>query len=366
MPPAVGLWLSGITKRISRGNDMHKLNRAKLLLGAPLLALLVTATQTAQAGVLEKVKANGVVRCGVAGDKPGFSLIDDHGRWTGMDVDLCRAVAAAVLGDADKVEYLATTAKNRFTALASGEIDILSRAASWTAERVANLGVDFTTVWFYDGQGFMTHAADGIKKLTDLDGATFCLSPGTTSEQNLEDYFSQRGLTYKTVVIEKSPELYAAFQRGRCNAISNDLSGLAARLALMNNPQDYALLPEVISKEPLGAFVAQGDTTWRNIVTWTAYALMTAEELGVTSDNVDQLHAQKDAPTDIGRLLGTEGNIGKSFGVDNDWAYRAIKQVGNYAQIYDRSLGQQTTLNFPRGLNRSWKDQGLLYAPPIR
>ena len=345
---------------------MHKLNRVKLLLGAPLVALLVVSGQAAQAGVLEKVKAHGSVRCGVAGDKPGFSLIDDKGRWTGMDVDLCRAVAAAVLGDADKVEYLTTTAKNRFTALASGEIDILSRAASWTAERVANLGVDFTTVWFYDGQGFMTHTADGIKKLTDLDGATFCLSPGTTSEQNLEDYFGRRGLTYKTVVIEKSPELYAAFQRGRCNAISNDSSGLAARLALMNNPQDYALLPEVISKEPLGAFVAQGDTTWRNIVTWTAYALMTGEELGVTSDNVDELRGNKTASTDIARLLGTEGTIGKSSGLDSDWAYRAIKQVGNYAQIYDRNLGQQTALNIPRGLNRSWKDHGLMYAPPIR
>ena len=345
---------------------MHKLNRAKLLLGAPLLALLLTGAQAAQAGVLDKVKAHGSVRCGVAGDKPGFSLIDDKGRWTGMDVDLCRAVAAAVLGDADKVEYLTTTAKNRFTALASGEIDILSRAASWTAERIANLGVDFTTVWFYDGQGFMTHAADGIEKLTDLDGATFCLSPGTTSEQNLEDYFGRRGLTYKTVVIEKSPELYAAFQRGRCNAISNDSSGLAARLALMNNPKDYALLPEVISKEPLGAFVAQGDTVWRNIVTWTAYALMTGEELGVTSDNVDELRGNKSASTDIARLLGTEGTIGKSFGLDSDWAYRALKQVGNYAQIYDRNLGQQTALNIPRGLNRSWKDNGLMYAPPIR
>jgi len=168
------------------------------------------------------------------------------------------------------------------------------------------------------------------------------------------------------VVIEKSPELYAAFQRGRCNAISNDSSGLAARLALMNNPKDYALLPEVISKEPLGAFVAQGDTVWRNIVTWTAYALMTGEELGVTSDNVDELRGNKSASTDIARLLGTEGSIGKSFGLDSDWAYRALKQVGNYAQIYDRNLGQQTALNIPRGLNRSWKDHGLMYAPPIR
>ena len=345
---------------------MHKLNRAKLLLGAPLLALLLTGAQAAQAGVLDKVKAHGSVRCGVAGDKPGFSLIDDKGRWTGMDVDLCRAVAAAVLGDADKVEYLTTTAKNRFTALASGEIDILSRAASWTAERIANLGVDFTTVWFYDGQGFMTHAADGIQKLTDLDGATFCLSPGTTSEQNLDDYFSQRGLTYKTVIIEKSPELFAAFQSGRCNAISNDLSGLASRRAVMNNPQDYALLPEIISKEPLGAFVAQGDTVWRNIVTWTAYALMTAEEFSITSANVDEMRAKKGGSADVARLLGTEGSVGKAFGMDNDWAYRAIKQVGNYAEIYDRNLGEKTILNFPRGLNRSWKDQGLLYAPPIR
>ncbi|MFJ4144362.1 amino acid ABC transporter substrate-binding protein [Pseudomonas sp. NPDC089734] len=345
---------------------MQKLNGVRLLLSASLLALGVSATGAAHAGVLEKVKAHGAVRCGVASDKPGFSLIDDKGQWTGMDVDLCRAVAAAVLGDADKVEYLATTGKNRFTALASGEIDVLSRATSWTADRVASLGVDFTTVWFYDGQGFMTHAKDGIEKLTDLDGATFCLSPGTTSEQNLEDYFGQRGLTYKTVIIEKSPELFAAFQRGRCNAISNDLSGLASRLALMSNPKEYALLPEVISKEPLGAYVAQGDTVWRNIVTFTAYALMTAEELGVSSANVDELQAKKDAPADVSRLLGTEGNVGKAFGMDNQWAYRAIKQVGNYAQIYERNLGEKTTLNFPRGLNRLWKDQGLLYAPPIR
>ncbi|AMB87212.1 amino acid ABC transporter substrate-binding protein [Pseudomonas agarici] len=343
---------------------MHKLNKVKVLLATSALAL--TLAGTAEAGVLDKVKAHGAVRCGVASDKPGFSLIDDKGHWAGMDVDLCRAVAAAVLGDANKVEYLATTAKNRFTALASGEIDILSRATSWTADRIASLGVDFTTVWFYDGQGFMTHAKDGIKQLTDLDGATFCLSPGTTSEQNLEDYFSQRGLTYKTVVIEKSPELFAAFQHGRCNAISNDLSGLASRLTQMSNPKDYALLPEVISKEPLGAFVAQGDTTWRNIVTWTAYALMTAEELGVTSNNVDELRGKKEAPADIARLLGSQGTVGEAFGLDNQWAYRAIKQVGNYAQIYDRNLGQQTALNFPRGLNRSWKDQGLLYAPPIR
>lgn len=345
---------------------MHISNGAWRLLNASLLAMGIMATGAAQAGVLDKVRAHGAVRCGVASDKPGFSLIDDKGQWTGMDVDLCRAVAAAALGDANKVEYIATTGKNRFTALASGEIDVLSRATSWTADRVANLGVDFTTVWFYDGQGFMVHAKDGIGKLTELDGATFCLSPGTTSEQNLEDYFGQRGLTYKTVIIEKSPELFAAFQKGRCNVISNDQSGLASRLALMSNPQDYALLPEVISKEPLGAYVAQGDTVWRNIVTWTAYALITAEELDVTSENVEQLAAKKDASADVARLLGSEGNVGKSFGMDNQWALRAIKAVGNYGQVYERNLGEKTGMHFPRGLNRLWTQQGLLYAPPIR
>lgn len=342
---------------------MHKRNG---LTAALVLALGLLGVGVAQAGILENVKAHGSVRCGVASDKPGFSIIDNDGKWTGMDVDLCRGVAAAVLGDANKVEYIATTGKNRFTALAAGEIDVLSRATSWTADRVASLGVDFTTVWFYDGQGFMVHAEDKIEKLTDLAGATFCLSPGTTSEQNLADYFGQRGLTFKTVVIEKSPELFSAFQKGRCNAISNDMSGLAARRALFPNPQDYPLLPEIISKEPLGAYVAQGDSVWRNIVTWTAYALITAEELGVTSENVEQMHANATASSDIKRLLGTDGNVGVAFKLDNDWAYRAIKQVGNYAQVYDRNLGPKTGLNFPRELNRLWKDGGLLYAPPIR
>ena len=342
---------------------MHKRNG---LTAALVLALGLLGVGVAQAGILENVKVHGSVRCGVASDKPGFSIIDNDGKWTGMDVDLCRGVAAAVLGDANKVEYIATTGKNRFTALAAGEIDVLSRATSWTADRVASLGVDFTTVWFYDGQGFMVHAEDKIEKLTDLAGATFCLSPGTTSEQNLADYFGQRGLTFKTVVIEKSPELFSAFQKGRCNAISNDMSGLAARRALFPNPQDYPLLPEIISKEPLGAYVAQGDSVWRNIVTWTAYALITAEELGVTSENVEQMHANATASSDIKRLLGTDGNVGVAFKLDNDWAYRAIKQVGNYAQVYDRNLGPKTGLNFPRELNRLWKDGGLLYAPPIR
>lgn len=321
----------------------------------------------AQAGTLQDVQQHDAVRCGVSSDKAGFSYLTDDGHWKGMDVDLCRAVAAATLGDADKIEYVSTSSKNRFTAISSGEIDILSRSTTWTASRDANLGADFTTPWFYDGQGFMTHAEFGISKIEDLDGATFCLSPGTTSEQNLADYFGRKGLSYKSVVIEKSSELYSAFQKGRCDAITNDMTGLAARRTLFANPDDYTILSTIISKEPLGAYVSQGDAQWRDIVTWTAFALMNAEELGVTSDNVDEM---RDAPVadnpKVARLLGTDGHIGERFGLSNDWAYQAIKQVGNYGEIFTNNVGPETPLKFDRGLNRLWTDGGLIYPAPIR
>lgn len=344
---------------------MQKTNSLARLAQASVLLMGVGYLGSAQAGILGEVQARDTLRCGVSSDKAGFSYLTDDGRWTGMDVDLCRAVAAAVLGDADKVEYVVTTAKNRFTALASGGIDVLSRSTTWTASRDANLGADFTTPWFYDGQGFMTHADYGVEKLEDLDGAVFCLSPGTTSEQNLEDNFGRRGLSYRTVVIEKSTELYNAFQQGRCDAITNDVSGLAARRTLFPNPDDYVMLTAVISKEPLGAYVPQGNAEWRDIVTWTAFALMNAEELGVTSDNIDDLRDTSKNPK-IARLLGTDGRIGERFGLSNDWAYQAIKQVGNYAEIFDRNVGPDTPLKFERGLNRLWSDGGLLYPAPIR
>ncbi|MGM8930278.1 amino acid ABC transporter substrate-binding protein [Salinicola halophyticus] len=344
-------------------------NKKSLTTAVSFAALLLGTgvTELAQAGTLQDVKQRDAIRCGVSSDKAGFSYLTDDGHWKGMDGDLCRAVAAATLGDADKVEYVTTSAKNRFTAISSGEIDILSRATTWTAARDANLGADFTTPWFYDGQGVMTHADFKISKLEELDGATFCLSPGTTSEQTLADYFGRRGLSFKSVVIEKSSELYSAFQKGRCDAVTNDMTGLAARRTQFADPDAYTILPETISKEPLGAYVSQGDAQWRDIVTWTAFALMTAEELGVTSANVDEKHeaSVSDNP-DIARLLGTDAHIGERFGLSNDWAYQAIKQVGNYGEIFANNVGPKTPLKFERGLNRLWSDGGLLYPAPIR
>ncbi|MFM9269302.1 amino acid ABC transporter substrate-binding protein [Halomonas elongata] len=342
----------------------YKKKASRMMAVSTLLATTVLAGE-AQAGLLKEVQERDTLRCGVSSDKAGFSYLTDDGEWAGLDVDLCRAVAAAVLGDAAKVEYVVTTAKNRFTALASGEVDVLSRSTTWTASRDANLGADFTTPWFFDGQGFMTHAEYGIDSVEGLDGAVFCLSPGTTSEQNLEDYFGRRGLTYEAVVIEKSTELYGAFQQGRCDAITNDVTGLAARRTLFSDPEAFTLLPEVISKEPLGAYVPQGDAQWRDIVTWTAFALMNAEELGVTSQNAEELREDGKRPQ-VARLLGSDGKIGERFGLSNDWAYRAIVQVGNYAEVFERNVGAETPLKFERGHNRLWTDGGLLYPAPIR
>lgn len=344
---------------------MQRTNKCTDLLKASFVLGSLMCIGTAQAGILQDVTERDTLRCGVSSDKAGFSYLTDDGEWTGMDVDLCRAVSAAVLGDSSKVEFVVTTAKNRFTALASGEIDVLSRSTTWTASRDANLGADFTTPWFFDGQGFMTHAGFGVEKLSDLDGAVFCLSPGTTSEQNLEDNFGRKGLSYETVVIEKSTELYSAFQQGRCDAITNDVTGLAARRALFAQPEKFKMLPEVISKEPLGPYVPQGDAQWRDIVTWTAFALMNAEELEVTSDNAKTLRSDSENPR-IGRLLGTDGKIGERFGLNNDWAYQAIVQVGNYEEIFSRNVGLDTPLKFEREQNRLWSDGGLLYPAPIR
>jgi general L-amino acid transport system substrate-binding protein len=344
---------------------MNKNNLIKCSAALGIFCLGVSIMGTAQADILEDVKSRDTLRCGVSSDKIGFSSLTDDGQWHGMDVDLCRSIAAAVLGDSTKVDFVVTTSKNRFTALASGEIDVLSRATTWTASRDANLGADFTTPWFYDGQGIMTHADFGVSSIEDLDGAVFCLSPGTTSEQNLEDYFGRRDMSYSTVVIEKSTELYNAFQGGRCDAITNDMSGLASRRTQFSDPDAFTLLPKTISKEPLGAYVPQGDAQWRDIVTWVAFALVNAEELDVTSKNVDEMRDNSKNPR-VSRLLGTYGHIGERFGLDDAWAYQAIKQVGNYEEIFNRNVGADTLLNFERGLNRLWNEGGILYAAPIR
>jgi len=338
--------------------EFKKLTSA-LLVSAGLLA------STAQAGTLEDVVKRDSLRCGVSSDKMGFSYINDAGVWSGMDVDLCRAVAASVLHDPKKVEFIVTTSKNRFTSLASGEIDILSRSTTWTVGRDSKLGADFAGIWFYDGQGFMAHKDLGITSAVELDGATFCLSPGTTSEHNLADYFGSRGLSYKSVVFEKTEELYAAYQKGRCDALTNDVTGLAARRTLFKDSSKHVILPEVISKEPLGAYVKQGNGEWRDIVSMTGYALITAEELKVTKGNADQL-AKASNDVRVRRLLGSEGDLGKGLGLSSDWALRAIKATGNYGELFSDNVGANSELGFERGNTALWTDGGLMYAPPFR
>lgn len=335
-------------------------------IGLVLTGLVASVCSTqSYAGIQEDVVKRGTLKCGVSSDKMGFSYINDNGKWTGMDVDLCRAVSAAVLGDPDKVEYIVTTSKNRFTSLASREIDILSRSTTWTVGRDAKLGADFTIIWFYDGQGFMTHKDLGVKSVTELDGATFCISPGTTSEHNLSDYFAARGLTYRSVVYEKTEELYAAYQKGRCDALTNDVTGLAARRTLFNDPSKHVILPEVISKEPLGAYVKQGDDGWRDIVTMVGYALIEGEELNVGQNNADEL-AKTSQNVDVKRLLGTEGDLGAALGLSSDWALKAIKATGNYGELYSRNVGENSPLKFERGANALHTDGGLMYSPPFR
>nr|WP_274024607.1 amino acid ABC transporter substrate-binding protein [Vibrio parahaemolyticus] len=328
--------------------------------------LSVGLSTSSYANLKEDVIQRGTLKCGISSDKMGFSYINDQGKWTGMDVDYCRAVAAAVLGDPEKVEYITTTSKNRFTSLASGEIDILSRSTTWTVSRDAKLGADFTTIWFYDGQGFMTRKSLGVKSAAELDGATFCLSPGTTSEHNLADYFGSKGLTYRSVVFEKTEELYAAYQKGRCDALTNDVTGLAARRTLFKKPDEHIILPEVISKEPLGAYVKQGDNEWRDIVTMVGNALIEAEELNVTQQNADELAKSSSAKPAIKRLLGSEGSLGTDLGLSQDWALKAIEATGNYGEIFAHHVGLNSPLKFERGANALYTNGGLMYAPPFR
>ncbi len=339
-----------------------KLKLLTLLLAGSLSSLIAS---NSYAGIKENVIKRDSLRCGVSSDKMGFSYINDQGKWSGMDVDFCRAVAAAVLGDPQKVEFIVTTSKNRFTSLASGEINILSRSTTWTVGREAKLGADFTNIWFYDGQGFMTHKNLGITSAKELDGATFCLSPGTTSEHNLADYFSSLGLTYRSVVFEKTEELYAAYQKGRCDALTNDITGLAARRTLFKDPSKHTILPEVISKEPLGAYVKQGDYKWRDIVTMVGYSLIEAEELGVTKSNASGL-AKDSSNAAIQRLLGTIGDLGESLGLQPSWALQAIEATGNYGELFSRNVGDKSLIKFPRGANALHTNGGLMYSPPFR
>jgi general L-amino acid transport system substrate-binding protein len=324
----------------------------------------LAAPALAQTKTLDTVKQRGTLSCGVNTGLAGFSAPDDKGAWTGLDVDYCKAVAAAVLGDASKVKYLGTTAKERFTALQSGEIDVLVRNSTWTIARDSSLGLSFTGVNYYDGQGFMVRKALGVKAGKELGGATVCVQTGTTTELNLADFFRSNNLQYKPVVFEKVEETLAAYQAGRCDVYTTDASGLYAQRLQMQKPDEHVVLPDIISKEPLGPSVRQGDSQWFTIIKWVHYALLNAEEAGVTQKNVDEMLNSKNP--DIMRLLGKEGEFGKGIGLDNDWAYKAIKAVGNYGEIYDRNVGAGSRIKIDRGINNLWSKGGLQYAPPIR
>jgi len=337
-----------------------------VILQALALACLSILSFSAQGGVtLDAVKKKGFVQCGVNQGLPGFSNPDDAGRWSGLDVDFCRALAAALFGDPEKVKFTPLSAKERMTALQSGEIDVLSRNTTWTLTRDTALGLNFAGVIYYDGQGFMVRRDLGVNSARELDGASVCVHSGTTSELNLADYFRANGMKYTPVVFEKADESVAAYDSGRCDALTTDQSQLYGQRIKLRDPKAHKVLPEVISKEPLGPAVRQGDDEWFNVVKWTLFALVNAEELGATSANADELRKTSTDPN-VRRLLGAEGDKGRDLGLSNDWAYDIVRSVGNYGELFERNLGANTPLDIERGLNQLWNRGGIMYAPPIR
>jgi general L-amino acid transport system substrate-binding protein len=326
-------------------------------------AFAVAGALAADAGTLDQVKARGQLICGANPGLAGFGLPNDQGVYKGLDVDECRAIAAAIFNDPNKVKYLPINAKDRPTILASGEIDVLIRNTTWTLSRETG-GMFFTGVNYYDGQGFMVRKKLGVDSALKLDGASVCVQQGTTTELNLADYFRANNMKLEAVVFATDDEATKAYDTGRCDAYTTDASGLYSERLKMSNPDDHIVLPEIISKEPLGPSVRKDDPQWFEIVQWTHYALLTAEELGVTQANVDE-KVKSDNPA-IRRLLGAEGSFGEGLGLSNDWAYRIIKAVGNYGEIFERNVGQDSPIKISRGLNALWNKGGLQYAPPIR
>lgn len=342
---------------------MKKVNTLLAVLSA---VSLLGAAGSAQAGAtLDAVKKKGFVQCGVSDGLPGFSYVDAQGRYLGIDVDVCRAVAAAVFGDAGKVKYSPLTAKERFTALQSGEIDVLSRNTTWTSSRDSAMGLNFTGVTYYDGQGFLVNKSLGVSSAKELDGATVCIQAGTTTELNLSDYFRANSLKYTPITYDTSDESAKSLESGRCDVLTSDQSQLYAQRIKLAKPDDYVVLPEVISKEPLGPLVRQGDEEWFDIVRWSLFAMLNAEELGVDSKNVEQMAKTTKNP-DVARLLGAEGEYGKDLKLPRDWAVQIVKQVGNYAEVFERNVGSGSELKIERGLNALWNQGGVQYAPPVR
>jgi len=337
---------------------MKKLTKLSLVAMSTLLATGLSAD------TLENTKKQDFLKCGVSTGLPGFAEVGEDKKWKGLDVDTCRAVAAAVLGDASKVKIVPLTAKERFTALQSGEVDLLSRNTTWTHTRDTSLGLNFAGVNYYDGQGFLVSKDLGVNNATELDGATVCITAGTTTELNLSDYFKTKGMTYSPITFDTADQVTKGFEAGRCDLITSDASQLYALRTKMANPEKYKVLPEIISKEPLGPVVRQGDDVWFNIAKWSLNAMKTAEEFGVTSANVDDMLNSKNP--EIKRLLGIDGKLGENLKLDPKWAYNIIKQVGNYGESFDRNVGQGSPLKIDRGVNALWSNGGLQYSPPFR
>jgi general L-amino acid transport system substrate-binding protein len=337
---------------------------AKLKLACLAGAMCAVTSTAAFAGArVDAIKARGELICGVNTGLGGFSIADSTGKWVGLDADICRAVAAALLGDGNKVKFVPLNAQQRFTAVQSGEVDLLSRNTTWTLTRDTQLGLNFAATTYYDGQGFMVPKSLNVTSAKQLAGASVCVQPGTTTELNLADYFRANNMQYKPVVIENLAEVNAAFFAGRCDALTTDASGLASvRKNDAKNPDDYVILPEIISKEPLGPAVAQGDEQWTDIVKWTVFALLEAEEYGITQANVEEM-AKTSTNPNIKRVLGATPGMGKAIGLDEDWVVKAVKSVGNYGEVWTRNI---TPLGLPRGVNNLWNKGGLMYAPPIR
>jgi general L-amino acid transport system substrate-binding protein len=322
------------------------------------------SAQAASAQTLKTVKDRGMLSCGVSQGLPGFSSPDDKGNWTGLDVDICRAIAAAIFNDATKIKFVPLSAKDRFTALQSGEIDVLSRNTTWTLSRDTSLGANFTGVTYYDGQGFLVKKSLKVNSALELNSASVCVQTGTTTEQNLADYFKGNNMKYEVIAFGTADETVKAYESGRCDVFTSDVSQLYAERLKLSNPADHAVLPEVISKEPLGPMVRHGDDQWFDIVKWTLFAMVSAEELGVNQKNVDEM-AKSDKP-ELKRAFGTDGNLGEQLGLTKDWVSRIVKAVGNYGEAFDRNVGAGSKLGIARGLNQLWNKGGIQYAPPIR
>ena len=335
-----------------------------LLKSALALIAIGALVLPVSAGTLEDVKSRGELRCVVSTGIAGFAYPDESGTWKGFDIDFCRATAAAVLGDSSKIKAVTSTGKTRFTKLNSGEGDVLWRNTTITFSRDVGVKLTFVGVNYYDGQGFMVNKSLGVKSAKELDGASVCIQTGTTTELNLADFFRQNNMSYEAVTIEKNSEARAAYLSGRCDIYTTDASGLAATRSTFPSPNDHMILPEIISKEPLGPAVRQGDDKWADIVRWVYLATVTAEELGVTSSNVDSMKSANNP--EILRMLGVEGSQGEELGLSKDWAYQIIKQVGNYGEIFERNIGTNTPIGLARGLNDLWTRGGLQYSPPFR